>query len=277
MIGIGHGAATARTDLSFRRVEHHMSTAITLAGGGIDDASADRFFGRVAELEDLLSRFRPHSQISQLMRGELDRDQVDPAIREVLVGCESLRALTDGDFEHEPRQASGNADDLLLDVNAYAKGWIIEDAATALRMTADGFFVNAGGDILATPRPDGTPWRVGIQHPADRGAILGTFEVIAGAIATSGAYERGHHIRTATAPRLSSVTVTGADLARADGLATAVYASGESPPTWWLDVEPSYGLLTLSVDNRIRWIPPRQASGLVWHFPSGPTPEPVGT
>jgi len=51
--------------------------------------------------------------------------------------------------------------------------------------------VNLGGDIRAIgPRADGTPWRVGIQHPRHAGSAVGGFDLAAGALATSGDYER---------------------------------------------------------------------------------------
>jgi len=51
--------------------------------------------------------------------------------------------------------------------------------------------VNLGGDIRAVgPQPDGAPWRVGIQHPRSRGAVVGGFDLAEGALATSGDYER---------------------------------------------------------------------------------------
>lgn len=51
--------------------------------------------------------------------------------------------------------------------------------------------VNLGGDIRAVgPQPDGAPWRVGIQHPRAAGAVIGGFDLTAGALATSGDYER---------------------------------------------------------------------------------------
>jgi thiamine biosynthesis lipoprotein len=51
--------------------------------------------------------------------------------------------------------------------------------------------VNLGGDVRATgPQPDGTPWRVGIRHPRRDGAAIATVLLDAGAVATSGDYER---------------------------------------------------------------------------------------
>jgi len=261
--------AASPSPLPFRRVEHHMSTAITLAGRGLDDAVADRFFTRIAALEAVLSRFRPDSDVSRLARGECSLDDVDPAMRTVLASAEALRALTGGDFEHEPQRASGRPEDPPLDVNAYAKGWIIEEAATVLRLAAAEFFVNAGGDILASARAGGTRWRVGVQHPTVRTAVLGTFGVAEGAVATSGAYERGAHIRLRPGASLISVTVVGPELGEADGLATAVFASGHSPPPWWEAVSPAFGLLTLSSENKLRWIAPRAGDRFEWTIPPG--------
>jgi thiamine biosynthesis lipoprotein len=250
----------------FRRVEHHMSTAITLAGVGIDDELADAFFGRVAELEELLSRFRPQSELCRIARGELPLDQADPAVRQVLARCEATRRLTQGDFEHEPRKRSGDPNDPVLDPNAYAKGWIIEDASTTLRLATDEFFINAGGDIIACRPPARPPWRIGIQHPDQADAVFGVLETHRAAVATSGLYERGNHIRSQHPHALRSVTVVGPDLAEADALATASFASGaEHRPRWWSDVEPSYGLLTLTHTNVACWQAPPGRSEVVWY------------
>src|SRR5205085_350284 len=147
-----------------RRVEHHMSTAVTLGAVGIDDATADEFFERIRRLEGLLTRFRTDSEISRFAAGELGFDATDPAVRTVLRRCEGLRRLTRGDFEFEPRLRTGRPADPVLDVNALAKGWIIEEAATVLRRAGGEFFVNAGGDVLAGPRHDRErPWRIGVQ------------------------------------------------------------------------------------------------------------------
>ena len=51
--------------------------------------------------------------------------------------------------------------------------------------------VNLGGDIRAIgPQADGTPWRVGIRHPRVQDAAIAGFDLAAGALATSGDYER---------------------------------------------------------------------------------------
>ncbi len=51
--------------------------------------------------------------------------------------------------------------------------------------------VNLGGDIRAIgPQADGTSWRVGIRHPRIDAAAVAGFDLAAGALATSGDYER---------------------------------------------------------------------------------------
>ena len=248
---------TAPTACELRRVEAHMGTVVTLAAHGVDEHDATAFFARVAELESLLSRFRAESEITRLATGDLVADEADRSVREVLARCVAWRDLTAGDFEHEPRRRSGDAHDPVLDVNALAKGWIVEDAATVLGLRgAHDLFVNAGGDVLVTERA--RPWRIGIQHPTVRDAVLAVLELPVGAVATSGAYERGAHIRGAAgaaAAPLQSVTVVGPDLADADALATAVYASGCARPHWWDAVRDDHALLTVDAAGALRWTP----------------------
>ncbi len=51
--------------------------------------------------------------------------------------------------------------------------------------------VSLGGDIRAIgPQADGAPWRVGIRHPRHPDAAIAGFDLAAGALATSGDYER---------------------------------------------------------------------------------------
>lgn len=268
---------SAPANLPLRRVEQHLGTVVTLAFDPVRLApagaeAADAFFDRIRRLEALLSRFRPDSQVSRLAAGTLCADDADPAVREVLQRCEALRRQTNGDFEHEPRRRSGNPADPVLDVNALAKGWIVQDASVGLQLDGGEFFVNAGGDVLVSRRRCGSPWRVGIQHPTVRDAVLGVVELEVGAVATSGRYERGDHVRSTAAGSLVSVTVVGPDLAEADALSTAVFASGEPEPTWWGDVDDRYGLLTVNDAGRLRWTAPTAGFVADWCVPGGVGP-----
>jgi thiamine biosynthesis lipoprotein len=52
-------------------------------------------------------------------------------------------------------------------------------------------YVDLGGDIRAVgPKPDGSPWQVGIRHPRKPGEIIASIPLVLGSVATSGDYER---------------------------------------------------------------------------------------
>ncbi len=51
--------------------------------------------------------------------------------------------------------------------------------------------VNLGGDVRAIgAQPNGAPWRIGIRHPREDGRTIASVELVDGAVATSGDYER---------------------------------------------------------------------------------------
>ena len=78
-----------------------------------------------------------------------------------------------------------------LDLGGYAKGYALERAAGLLKARGvNDALVNIGGNILAIGRHGDRPWKVGIQHPRQSGAIA-TLELQDGeAIGTSGDYQR---------------------------------------------------------------------------------------
>jgi FAD:protein FMN transferase len=79
-----------------------------------------------------------------------------------------------------------------LDFGGFGKEYAADRAASVLiaagQMHA---LVNLGGDVRVTgPQADGTPWRVGIQHPRQAHQALASIAISDGALATSGDYER---------------------------------------------------------------------------------------
>lgn len=81
-----------------------------------------------------------------------------------------------------------------LDLGGYAKGVALDRAAALLRARGQNHaLINIGGNILALGHKGGAdkkPWKVGIQHPRQPGA-LATLELRDGeAIGTSGDYQR---------------------------------------------------------------------------------------
>ncbi|MGH8713606.1 MAG: FAD:protein FMN transferase [Casimicrobiaceae bacterium] len=79
-----------------------------------------------------------------------------------------------------------------IDFGGIGKEYAADRMATiCLERGARHALANLGGDVRAAgPQRDGAPWRVGISHPRQDGAVLATVELGGGAVATSGDYER---------------------------------------------------------------------------------------
>ncbi len=79
-----------------------------------------------------------------------------------------------------------------LDFGGIGKEYAVDRAATICREQGlTNGLVDLGGDIkIIGPHADGRPWIVGIRHPREPGALLANVNVYAGAVASSGDYER---------------------------------------------------------------------------------------
>jgi thiamine biosynthesis lipoprotein len=190
----------------------------------VDEALA-RAQAELRWVDDVFSTWKPQSPVSRLRRGEIRVEDAPPEVAEVLELCRTAREASDGWFD--PWALPGG-----VDPTGLVKGWAAQRALGIIKEAgAPAAMVNAGGDIAMYGQPaPGQTWRVGIQHPVARDRILLTADLAgAGAVATSGSYERGEHIidpRTGEpTAALLSATVIGHDLGYADALATALYAS----------------------------------------------------
>ncbi len=76
-----------------------------------------------------------------------------------------------------------------IDFGGFGKEYAADRAATLLGQHHG--YVNLGGDLrVMGPQADGSPWQIGIQHPRQPDAVIGTIAISSGALATSGDYER---------------------------------------------------------------------------------------
>lgn len=233
------------------RLEHVMGmpVGIDVCDAHVPDEAFDAAFAWLRRVDGVFSTYRDESDVSRLNRGELAVADADPELRVVLERCAELRAETDGYFDSA-------ATDGTVDPSGLVKGWAVERSARLLEAVgARNYCVNAGGDVQLAGRPEpGGGWRVGIRHPRERGSVAAVLELAAGAVATSGAYERGAHIRdphTGRAPEgVLSVTVVGPDLGTTDAYATAAFAMGEAGAAW-LAARPGYAGMVILADDRV--------------------------
>ena len=131
-------------------------------------------------------------------------------------------------------------DGVEVDLGSVAKGYTGDVLAGLLKVRGvESALLDLGGNIQAVgSRPDGTPWRIGVQAPEGDGYI-GVVSVSDKAVVTSGGYERyfeqdgvryWHIIDPATgAPArsgLASVTIIGDSGLLCDALSTALFVMG---------------------------------------------------
>lgn len=167
-----------------------------------------------------------------------------------------------------------------VDFGAVAKGYAADKLTEVLReYEVPRANISLGGNVLAWgDRPDGTPWRVGIQDPArpgDQNAFAGVLELIDAFAVTSGGYQRffekdgkiyHHIIDPATGcpadSGLVSVTVVASADSQAcwngtmcDACSTALFVMGEEKAlNFWRDHRTGGGafeLVLMTEDNRV--------------------------
>lgn len=238
------------------RIEEVMGipVMVEVADGEVDEADVDRVFEWLRFVDRTFSTYISDSEISRINAGRLALRDAHPAVRSVVSRCEKLRRQTIGYFDIAAAGGGGRT----IDPSGFVKGWAIEGAGRILaRAGARNWYVNAGGDICLHGAPPGAAgWRVGIQHPGERMALAAVVELRDGAIATSGAYERGEHIvdpHTNLAPSgVESVTIIGRDLATVDAYATAAYAMGRKGAQWAARLQ-GHGAIVIFADGRIAY------------------------
>jgi thiamine biosynthesis lipoprotein len=226
------------------RVERFIQTwgtviVVDAAAPTLDEDLLNAAIDKVAlffhHVDDVFSTYKESSQVSQLRAGSLALEDAHEDLRHVWQLCVEAKELTLGAFD--PWAAIGG-----FDPSGIVKGWAAHCAADML--VADGavhVLINAAGDLVLRGGDlgdDGVvrPWPVGISDPDDVDQIVKSFAVTDGAVATSGDYERGEHIRDPrngmAALGAKSVTVVGPDGGLADALATAVMVDGIDAQRW---------------------------------------------
>jgi len=257
-------------------VEHIMGTAISLAAPDHTDpdlftAAANAAYAHLRRADETFSLYKPDSPASRIRDGRLPLTDLPAhpdgdAIREVLALCAHLRRVSRGAFD-----AWNVGDPPGFDPSGAVKGWAAEHAARLLAEHGlEHYALNAGGDVRVHggtgPGSDPEPWRVGVTDPHRPGNTLTVLELADGAVATSGTAERGLHVYDPhthfPATALAQVTVTGPDLALADGYATAALALAGADRAadayaWLTDLaeRTGYQALTVDADTGVWWTP----------------------
>jgi len=185
-------------------------------------------FAEIKRLEDLLSKYKPDSEVSQLNKqGEL---RVAPETFYIIKKSKEFQRISDGAFditvapllelwgftdkeyilpkEEEIKSALSLVDSdkiilkegnnmvkfkvlgIKIDLGAIAKGYAVDCAVKRLKEAGiESCLINAGGDIYGLGDKSGSPWKVALQNPRSKG-FADLLELEDKAVATSGDYEQ---------------------------------------------------------------------------------------
>ena len=194
-----------------------------------DPRAAAIAFAEIKRLDNLLSKFNPRSEISQLnQQGKL---KVSPDTLEVIKVALEFSKQSEGAFDITvaplvdiwkpaiktrmmPKEKIINAAKLLvgsenilieeksrtvkflkkgmqIDLGGIAKGYAVDCAIKKLQQAGiKSCLVNAGGNMYGLGRNGTRPWKVGIRHPRRPNEMIGFILLEDRAIATSGDYEQ---------------------------------------------------------------------------------------
>jgi len=269
------------------------------------DRAIDAAFAAIAQVNNLASSYLPQSEISRFNTSRDGAVHLSAQTVAILRRAHEISELTGGAFDVTaaplirlwkqtiesqqppdaaqldaakklvgykalvlgPNSVKANTPGMHIDLGGIAKGYAIDQAVDALK--ANGIanaLVDAGGDGYALgTRPDGTPWRLGVQDPdkPKETARLGGLVLVLShtAYATSGDYQQfveidgvryAHIIDPRTgrpARKAASVTVIAPDCTTADALATAVSVLGVEPGLALINKLPRVECMILTRDG----------------------------
>lgn len=133
---------------------------------------------------------------------------------------------------------------MVIDLGAIAKGYAGDKVRELLeKVGVRHAIIDLGGNVVAIgAKPDGSPWRIGIQNPdQSRGSYVGIVSVRNTAVISSGQYERyfsykgkryGHILSTTNGfpvdNGVTSTTIVTSSSTDGDALSTSVFALGVS-------------------------------------------------
>ena len=201
------------------------------------------------QVDTNFSTYIDTSWVTRLRTNKVEISSCPPLVQEVWELCLQAKHLTDGAFD--PWAVEGG-----FDPSGLVKGWAADKCADMLvSLGIEHVQVNAAGDLtLRGGFYDGVdkPWSIGVINPDNKKEVVKVFAIIDGAIATSGAYERGAHISDPHTAMIAigakSATVVGPDGWLCDAMATAVMVGGTDSAKWFSQAE-LHGYQVFAIDR----------------------------
>ncbi|NDD12036.1 MAG: FAD:protein FMN transferase [Betaproteobacteria bacterium] len=121
------------------------------------------------------------------------RQQPTPSLESLRERAAALKHLIGFDrIEFDGTRVRLSTKGVEIDFGGFGKEYATDLALTKLLHEGlEHGYLNLAGDFrFAGPRPDGSPWQIGIQHPRDPHGLLAVLPIMRGGLASSGDYER---------------------------------------------------------------------------------------
>ncbi|HTX74267.1 MAG TPA: FAD:protein FMN transferase, partial [Rectinemataceae bacterium] len=256
-IRLAEGGSESLLDSGFallRHIEDELS--VNKPGSQIDAVNAAAGKHPVAVGADALAIIQRDLHYSQITDGAFDAS-VGPLVKLWGIGTDHARLPSVSEIK-QARSLVGWKDvvvdaaagtiflrrpGMALDLGSGTKGYATDQLVTLFAGAGvRSAVIDLGGNIFVMgSRPDGKPWRVGLQNPdnSERGSYIGIASLVNRTMVTSGVYERFfiqdgkryHHILDPFTGYpvdngLTSVTVIADKSFDADGFTTALFAVG---------------------------------------------------
>lgn len=294
-------ASCTRTDEPLRDSREALGTVVAMTAYGPDEAAmratADVAYAAMEAVETELDAHDPDSAIGRVNaapdpeftalppRGEAVLDAI--CVLEVrewfspqLWAATAAWGFEEGGRVPTDAELATALADGRWDFGGAAKGLALDEAAAALEAdrTVSAALISSGSTTLAFgSKPDGEPWRIGVEDPRDTQAVIATVEATGDiTVSTSGDYQRYferdgvryHHILDPVtgmpARGLWSLTVIG-DISGLDSdiLSTALFVAGADSAIAYAE-EHGLGLVLVNDEGRTRVVPGPQ--GASWNI-----------
>ena len=220
------------------------SMRIEVYGGSEADrqAAATEAFAAIAEVDRIMSSYRPDSEISRMNATATSAGVVASGpLFAVLEAGQRMTSGSGGAFSltAAPHDAGALVLDaatrrvrltrpVVVSVDGLAKGFAAELAAGSLtRRGLAGTIDTSGTQFMVGTPPGHSSWSVGIGDPRQPGNVLGAIDLTSGAVATVSGLSAPRDPRTGTvAAAVLSATVVSADGTVADALSRALFVLG---------------------------------------------------
>jgi len=154
-----------------------------------------------------------------------------------------------------------------VDLGGVAKGYATDEAVKALKEAGIRHaIINAGGNVYALgTKPDGSPWRIGVQDPRNPQGIIAVLAVSDRAVVSSGDYQRFfeqdgkryHHILDPAtgkpAGRVMQTTVITDSAMDADILSTTLFVLGMQEGLEFVHGLPATEAIFVGLDKQVHY------------------------